>query len=85
MPCKMFYSSLLSLTSTVGFRDLSRLNRGGFAAGGSFSLMREMEPFAANVHICVQRARVCSYQRLPVCKQSEQLSVYVCGFVKLLV
>lgn len=43
----------------VGFRDLSRLTGGGFAAGNSFSLMREMEPFTAYAHFY---ACVCSSQ-----------------------
>ena len=54
----------LYLTSAVGFRDLSRLTRGGFAAGSSVSLMRETEPFTAYTFsrcVCVcAGARLCS-------------------------
>lgn len=76
----------LCLTRTVGFRHLGRLTRGGFAAGISFSLMREMEPFTAYTHFYVC---VCVWVQVwvpsSVCMQREFLGVYVCGFAKLVV
>lgn len=73
----------LSLTGTVGFRDLSRPTRGGFAAGSSFSLMREMEPFVAYVHFSALCSCACVCVLSSVCMRWECLSVYVCGFCKI--
>lgn len=76
----------LCLTSAVGFKDLSRLTGGGFAAGSSFSLMREMEPFAAYIHffalcLCVW-VHACVRGSVCLCVCGGSVSVYVCGFVK---
>lgn len=40
-------------------RDLYRLTRGGFAAGTSFSLMREMEQFLSYIHFHTHCVSVC--------------------------
>lgn len=37
------------------------LTRGGFAAGSSFSLMREMEPFSTCIRVCVWGGCTCVY------------------------
>lgn len=79
-------SLFLCLTSTVGFRDLSRLSRGGFAAGSSFSLMREMEPFTTYIHfsLCVCGC-TCVFTAACLCVhvQRERLSVYVQRFCEI--
>lgn len=81
----LFLSPSLSVWQVLLVLEISAdLTRGGFAPGGSFSLMREMELFSTCIRAC-GAAHVCSLRCLPVCTQWKCLSVYVCGFARLLV
>lgn len=71
-----FYSSRLSLTSAVGFTDLNRLTCGGFAAGSSFSLMREMEQFLAFIHFHTRL--MCVFKAVCVLVHAGGVCQYLC-------